>query len=105
MMEQYAKFLKMSIEIPCRLPVASLNYLETSTLWRQEHNGFSHQSPGFINAVLNKNAQVARIYLPPDANCLISTVDHCLRIKEYVNLIIANTTPMPQSLSLPYCLA
>ncbi len=100
MMDQYAKFLKMSLEFPWRLPVASLNYLETSTLWRQEHNGFSHQSPGFINAVLNKKAQVTRIYLPPDANCLISTVDHCLRSKEYVNLIIANKQPMPQWLSM-----
>ncbi len=105
MMDQYAKFLKMSIEIPWRLPVSSLNYLETSTLWRQEHNGFSHQSPGFINAVLNKKAQVARIYLPPDANCLISTVDHCLRSKEYVNLIIANKPPMPQWLSMPDAIA
>lgn len=100
MMDQYAKFLKMSLEFPWRLPVPSLNYLETSTLWRQEHNGFSHQSPGFINAVLNKKAQVTRIYLPPDANCLISTVDHCLRSKEYVNLIIANKQPMPQWLSM-----
>jgi xylulose-5-phosphate/fructose-6-phosphate phosphoketolase len=100
MMDQYAKFLKMSLEFPWRLPVASLNYLETSTLWRQEHNGFSHQSPGFINAVLNNKAQVTRIYLPPDANCLISTVDHCLRSKEYVNLIIANKQPVPQWLSM-----
>lgn len=100
MMDQYAKFLKLSLEIPWRLPVASLNYLETSTLWRQEHNGFSHQSPGFINAVLNKKAQVARIYLPPDANCLISTVDHCLRSTEYVNLVVANKQPMPQWLSM-----
>ncbi len=100
MMDQYAKFLKMSLEIPWRLPVASLNYLETSTLWRQEHNGFSHQSPGFINSVLNKKSQVSRVYLPPDANCLISTIDHCLRSKEYVNLVIANKTPVPQWLPM-----
>lgn len=105
MMDQYAKFLKMSQELPWRLPVASLNYLETSTLWRQEHNGFSHQSPGFINAVLNKKSQVARIYLPPDANCLISTVDHCLRSKGYVNLVIANKQPMPQWLSMSDAIA
>src|SRR6266487_6832562 len=90
MMYQYSKFLKMSQEIPWRLPVASLNYLESSTLWRQEHNGFSHQSPGLINDILNKKAQVSRVYLPPDANCLLSTVDHCLQSLEYVNLVIAN---------------
>ena len=100
MMDQYSKFLKMSQEFPWRLPVASLNYLETSTLWRQEHNGFSHQSPGLINDILNRKAQVSRVYLPPDANCLISTVDHCLRSKEYVNLVIANKPPMPQWLSM-----
>jgi xylulose-5-phosphate/fructose-6-phosphate phosphoketolase len=100
MMDQYAKFLKMSQEFSWRLPVASLNYLETSTLWRQEHNGFSHQSPGVINAILNKKARVTRVYLPPDANCLISTVDHCLHSKEYVNLVIANKQPMPQWLTM-----
>ncbi|HZS76151.1 MAG TPA: phosphoketolase family protein [Ktedonobacteraceae bacterium] len=105
MMDQYSKFLKMSLEIPWRLPVASLNYLETSTLWRQEHNGFSHQSPGFINDILNRKARVSRVYLPPDANCLISTVDHCLRSKEYVNLIIANKPPMPQWLSMEDAIA
>ncbi|WP_287129520.1 phosphoketolase [Candidatus Cyanaurora vandensis] len=105
MMDQYAKFLKMSGDFPWRLPVASLNYLETSTLWRQEHNGFSHQSPGFINAVLNKKAKVTRVYLPPDANCLISTMDHCLRSKNYVNLVIANKQPLPQWLSMPEAVA
>ena len=100
MMDQFSKFLKMSQEIPWRLPVASLNYFETSTLWRQEHNGFSHQSPGLINDILNRKASVSRVYLPPDANCLISTVDHCLHSKEYVNLIIANKPPMPQWLSM-----
>jgi xylulose-5-phosphate/fructose-6-phosphate phosphoketolase len=105
MMDQYSKFLKMSQELPWRLPVASLNYLETSTLWRQEHNGFSHQSPGLINDILNRKAQVSRVYLPPDANCLISTVDHCLRSKEYVNLVIANKPPMPQWLSMEDAIA
>ncbi len=105
MMDQYSKFLKMSQEIPWRPPVASLNYLETSTLWRQEHNGFSHQSPGLINDILNRKAQVSRVYLPPDANCLISTVDHCLRSKDYVNLVIANKPPMPQWLSMEDAIA
>ncbi len=105
MMDQYSKFLKMSQEFPWRLPVASLNYLETSTLWRQEHNGFSHQSPGLINDILNRKAQVSRVYLPPDANCLISTVDHILRGKDYVNLVIANKPPMPQWLSMKDAIA
>jgi len=105
MMDQFSKFLKMSGEFPWRLPVASLNYLETSTLWRQEHNGFSHQSPGLINDILNRKAQVSRVYLPPDANCLISTVDHCLRGKDYVNLVIANKPPMPQWLSMEDAIA
>ncbi len=105
MMDQYAKFLKMSADYPWRKPVPSLNYLETSTLWRQEHNGFSHQSPGFINSVLNKKAEIARVYLPPDANTLISTVDHCLRSKNYVNLVIANKQPMPQWLSMSEAIA
>src|SRR5437667_12816148 len=90
----------MSQEIPWRLPVASLNYLETYTLWRQEHNGFSHQSPGLINDILNRKAQVSRVYLPPDATCLISIVDHCLRSKEYVNLVSANKRPMHQCLTM-----
>ena len=105
MMDQFSKFLKMSLEFPWRPPVASLNYLETSTLWRQEHNGFSHQSPGLINDILNRKAQVSRVYLPPDANCLVSTVDHCLRSKEYVNLVIANKPPMPQWLSMEDAIA
>ncbi len=105
MMDQYSKFLKMSLELPWRLPVASLNYLETSTLWRQEHNGFSHQSPGFINDILNRKAQVSRVYLPPDANCLLSTVDHCLQSLEYVNLVIANKPSMPQWLSMEDAIA
>lgn len=105
MMDQFAKFLKLSQEIPWRLPVSSLNYLESSTLWRQEHNGFSHQSPGFINTVLNKKAEVARVYLPPDANCLVSTMDHCIKSANYVNLVIANKQPMPQWLSMDDAIA
>ncbi len=100
MMDQFAKSLKISAEVPWRLPVASLNYLETSTLWRQEHNGFSHQSPGFINSILNKKKGLRRVYLPPDANCLISTMDHILRGVNYVNLVIANKAPMPVWLTM-----
>lgn len=105
MMDQYAKFTKFSKEFPWRPPVASLNYLESSTLWRQEHNGFSHQNPGFINSVLDKQAEFARVYLPPDANCLISTIDHCLQSTGYVNLVIANKNPMPQWLSMAEAIA
>lgn len=100
MMDQYAKFLKVSKEVPFRGKISSLNYLETSTLWRQEHNGFSHQSPGFINTLLNKKADVLRIYLPPDANCLISTFDHCVSSSGYVNLVIASKQEMPLWLSM-----
>ncbi|HEY9749048.1 MAG TPA: phosphoketolase family protein, partial [Allocoleopsis sp.] len=105
MMDQYAKFIKFSQDYPWRSPVASLNYLESSTLWRQEHNGFSHQNPSFINSVLDQQADNARIYLPPDANCLISTVDHCLQSTGYVNLVIANKNPMPQWLSMAEAIA
>ncbi len=105
MMDQYAKFIKFSQDFPWRLPVASLNYLESSTLWRQEHNGFSHQNPGFINSVLDQQAQYARVYLPPDANCLISTIDHCLQSTGYVNLVVANKNPMPQWLSMAEAIA
>lgn len=100
MMDQFAKFLKMSGEFDWRLPVPSLTYLETSTLWRQEHNGFSHQSPGFINTLLNKKKDVMRVYLPPDANCALSTLDHCLGGVNHVNLVIADKQPMPVWLSL-----
>lgn len=105
MMNQHAKFLKFSREFPWRSPVASLNYLETSTLWRQEHNGFSHQSPGFINSVLNQKAETARVYLPPDANCLLTTIDHCMQSTGKVNLVIANKNSMPQWLDLAEAIA
>jgi len=90
MMVQYGKFIKMAQEIPWRQPVGSLNYIETSTWTRQEHNGFSHQNPSFIGAVLNLKSTQARVYLPPDANCFLSTVAHCLRAKNYVNLMVGS---------------
>lgn len=105
MMMQFAKFLKFCRETPWRTPFSSLNYLETSTLWRQEHNGFSHQSPGFINTLLNNKANITRIYLPPDANCLISTFDHCLQSRGYVNLVVASKHEMPQWLSMEEAIA
>ncbi|HEU5230596.1 MAG TPA: phosphoketolase family protein [Ktedonobacteraceae bacterium] len=105
MMDQYAKFLKMSGEFSWRLPVASLNYLQTSTLWRQEHNGYSHQNPGFINTVLNKKSDVSRVYLPADANCLLYTLDRCLRDTNAINVIIAEKRPFPQWLSLNEAIA
>ena len=105
MMDQFAKFLKLSSEFSWRRPISSLTYLETSTLWRQEHNGFSHQNPGMINALLNKKKDVMRIYLPPDANCLLTTLDHCLSGVDHVNLVIANKQPMPVWLSLPEAIA
>jgi xylulose-5-phosphate/fructose-6-phosphate phosphoketolase len=93
MFNQHAKWLKVSSEVPWRRPLASLNYLLTSHVWRQDHNGFSHQDPGFIDHVANKKAEVVRIYLPPDANCLLSVADHCLRSRHYVNLIVAGKQP------------
>jgi len=100
MFNQHAKWLKVSRHIPWRTPVASLNYLLTSHVWRQDHNGFSHQDPGFIDIVANKKAEVVRIYLPPDANCLLSVADHCLRSRNYVNLIVAGKQPEWQWLDI-----
>ncbi|KAJ7086142.1 phosphoketolase [Mycena belliarum] len=99
MMVQYSKFTKMAAENPWREPCGSLNYLETSTWARQEHNGFSHQNPAFIGAVLNLKATLARVYLPPDANCFLSTMSHCLRAKNYVNLMVGSKQPTPVWLS------
>lgn len=99
MMVQYAKFMKMAAETTWRRDCGSLNYLETSTWTRQEHNGFSHQNPGFIGAVLNLKPKIARVYLPPDANCFLSTVAHCLRAKNYVNLMVGSKQPTPVWLS------
>lgn len=90
MLNQYAKWLKVAHETPWRKPLSSLNYLLTSHVWRQDHNGYTHQVPSFINNVVNKKSSVARVYLPPDANCLLSVVDHCLRSRDYVNLIVAS---------------
>jgi xylulose-5-phosphate/fructose-6-phosphate phosphoketolase len=100
MFNQHAKWLKVSRGIAWRRPIASLNYLLTSHVWRQDHNGFSHQDPGFIDHVVNKKADVVRVYLPPDANCLLSVADHCLRSRNYVNVIIAGKQASPQWLSI-----
>jgi xylulose-5-phosphate/fructose-6-phosphate phosphoketolase len=100
MFNQHAKWLKVSKQIPWRKPIASLNYLLTSHVWRQDHNGFSHQDPGFLDHVANKKADVVRIYLPPDANCLLSVADHCLRSRNYINLIIAGKQPEWQWLDI-----
>ncbi len=105
MFNQHAKWLKVCHQIPWRKPIASLNYLLTSHVWRQDHNGFSHQDPGFIDHVANKKADVVRIYLPPDANCLLSVADHCLRSRNYVNLIIAGKQPAPQWLDMDAAVA
>ncbi|KAJ7593396.1 phosphoketolase [Mycena floridula] len=99
MMVQYAKFIKMARETPWRESYGSINYLETSTWTRQEHNGFSHQNPSFIGAVLNLKSSCARVYLPPDANCFLSTMSHCLRAKNYVNLMVGSKQPTPVYLS------
>jgi xylulose-5-phosphate/fructose-6-phosphate phosphoketolase len=100
MFNQHAKWLKISNEIPWRRPIASLNYLLSSHVWRQDHNGFSHQDPGFLDVVSNKKAEVVRIYLPPDANTLLSVADHCLRSRQYVNVIVAGKQPALQYLSM-----
>ncbi|CAN5507732.1 phosphoketolase family protein [soil metagenome] len=100
MVNQHAKWLKTTREIPWRRPIASLNYLLTSTVWRQDHNGFTHQDPGFMDHVINKKAEIVRVYLPPDANCLLSVMDHCLRSRHYVNVIVAGKHPAPQWLSM-----
>jgi xylulose-5-phosphate/fructose-6-phosphate phosphoketolase len=105
MANQYGKWLKMSAETPWREPVPSLTYLLTSDTWRQDHNGYSHQGPGFINSLLTKKGSIVRIYLPPDANSLVSTLDHCLRSAGYINLVIATKQPLPQWLSMDEAIA
>jgi xylulose-5-phosphate/fructose-6-phosphate phosphoketolase len=100
MFNQHAKWLKTSREIPWRRPIASLNYLLTSHVWRQDHNGFSHQDPGFIDHVMNKKAEIIRVYLPPDANTLLSVTNHCLRSRDYVNVIVAGKQPAAQWLDM-----
>jgi len=101
MFNQHAKWLeKAKTEVSWRAPISSLNILISSTVWRQDHNGFTHQDPGFIDVVTNKSPRVTRIYLPPDANCLLSVADHCLRSTDYVNVIVADKQPHPQFLDM-----
>lgn len=100
MFNQHAKWLKVTNDIPWRRPIASLNYLLSSHVWRQDHNGFSHQDPGFIDHVVNKKAEIVRVYLPPDANTLLSTYDHCLRSRQYVNVVVAGKQPAPNFLDM-----
>jgi xylulose-5-phosphate/fructose-6-phosphate phosphoketolase len=100
MFNQHAKWLKVCGHIPWRRPIASLNYLLSSHVWRQDHNGFSHQDPGFIDHVVNKKAEVVRVYLPPDANCLLSVTDHCVRSRNYVNVVVAGKQPAPVWLTM-----
>jgi xylulose-5-phosphate/fructose-6-phosphate phosphoketolase len=105
MFNQHAKWLKVTRVIHWRQPIASLNYLLSSHVWRQDHNGFSHQDPGFIDHVVNKKAEIIRVYLPPDANTLLSVADHCLRSRDYVNVIVAGKQPALQYLSMPEAVA
>jgi xylulose-5-phosphate/fructose-6-phosphate phosphoketolase len=105
MFNQHAKWLKVTRAIPWRQPIASLNYLLSSHVWRQDHNGFSHQDPGFIDHVVNKKAEIIRVYLPPDANTLLSVADHCLRSRDYVNVMVAGKQPALQYLSMPDAIA
>ncbi|MFI7550810.1 phosphoketolase [Micromonospora sediminimaris] len=105
MVNQHAKWLKVTRGIPWRQPVASLNYLLSSHVWRQDHNGFSHQDPGFIDHVMNKKAEVVRVYLPPDANTLLSTMDHCLRSRHYINVVVAGKQPAPSWLTMDEAIA
>ena len=100
MFNQHAKWLKVTAGLPWRRKIASLNYLLSSHVWRQDHNGFTHQDPGFIGHVANKKAEIVRVYLPPDANCLLSVMDHCLRSRHYVNVVVAGKHPAPQWLSM-----
>ncbi len=101
MFNQHAKWLKVTAGLPWRRKIASLNYLLASHVWRQDHNGFTHQDPGFIDHVVNKKASIVRVYLPPDANCLLSVIDHCLRSRHYVNVVVAGKHPAPQWLPMP----
>ncbi|MBS0621745.1 MAG: phosphoketolase family protein [Verrucomicrobia bacterium] len=100
MFSQHAKWLKVTSELPWRRKIASLNYLLSSHVWQQDHNGFTHQDPGFLDHVINKKADIVRVYLPPDANCLLSVFDHCLRTRHYVNVVVAGKHALPQWLSM-----
>src|SRR5690606_4859508 len=105
MVNQHAKWLKVSRGIPWRRPIASLNYLLSSHVWRQDHNGFSHQDPGFLDHVVNKKAEIIRIYLPPDTNTLLSVADHCLRSRHYINVVVAAKNPAPDWLAMDHAVA
>jgi xylulose-5-phosphate/fructose-6-phosphate phosphoketolase len=105
MFTQHAKWLKMCSELPWRRAIASLNYLLTSHVWRQDHNGFTHQDPGFIDHVINKKSEIVRVYLPPDANCLLSVMDHCLRSRSYINLVVCGKHDSPQWLTMDAAVA
>ncbi len=105
MFNQHAKWLKVTAELPWRRKISSLNILLASHVWRQDHNGFTHQDPGFIDVVINKKAAIVRVYLPPDANCLLSVMDHCLRSRHYVNVVIAGKHPAPQWLDMEAAVA
>ena len=105
MFNQHAKWLKVTRGLPWREEIASLNYLLASHVWRQDHNGFTHQDPGFIDVVVNKKAEIVRVYLPPDANCLLSVMDHCLKSRHYVNVVIAGKHPSPQWLTMDAAVA
>jgi xylulose-5-phosphate/fructose-6-phosphate phosphoketolase len=100
MFSQHAKWLKVTLELPWRRKIASLNYLLASHVWQQDHNGFTHQDPGFLDHVINKKADIVRVYLPPDANCLLSVFDHCLRSRHYVNVVVAGKHALPQWLTM-----
>jgi xylulose-5-phosphate/fructose-6-phosphate phosphoketolase len=100
MFSQHAKWLKVCLELPWRRPISSLNYLLASHVWQQDHNGFTHQDPGFLDHVINKKADIVRVYLPPDANCLLSVFDHCLRSRNYVNVVVAGKHALPQWLTM-----
>jgi len=99
MFSQHAKWLKVCLELPWRRKISSLNYLLASHVWQQDHNGFTHQDPGFLDHVINKKADIVRVYLPPDANCLLSVFDHCLRSRNYVNVVVAGKHALPQWLT------
>jgi xylulose-5-phosphate/fructose-6-phosphate phosphoketolase len=105
MFNQHAKWLKVTSSLSWRPKIASLNYLLSSHVWRQDHNGFTHQDPGFIDHVVNKKAEIVRVYLPPDANCLLSVMDHCLRSRHYVNVVVAGKHPAPQWLTMDAAIA
>jgi xylulose-5-phosphate/fructose-6-phosphate phosphoketolase len=100
MFSQHAKWLKVTLELPWRRKIASLNYLLASHVWQQDHNGFTHQDPGFLDHVINKKADIVRVYLPPDANCLLCVFDHCLRSRHYVNVVVAGKHALPQWLTM-----